>query len=163
MSNKKATKRALLTSIMALAMCVVMLVGTTFAWFTDTATANVNKIQAGKLDVDIVDASGNSLEGQTLYFRDKNNGTNILWEPGATFNLDTFKIVNKGNLAIKYEITVNGVTGSNKLLKAIDFTVTKNGTSVDLANLKGVLLPAGKTAAAGEEVARLLLSLSPVR
>ena len=152
MSNKKATKRALLTSITALAMCVVMLVGTTFAWFTDTATANVNKIQAGNLDVDIVDASGNSLEGQTLYFRDKNNGTNILWEPGATFNLDTFKIVNKGNLAIKYEITVNGVTGSNKLLKAIDFTVTKNGTSVDLANLKGVLLPAGKTAAAGEEV-----------
>ena len=152
MSNKKATKRALLTSITALAMCVVMLMGTTFAWFTDTATANVNKIQAGNLDVDIVDASGNSLEGQTLYFRDKNNGTNILWEPGATFNLDTFKIVNKGNLAIKYEITVNGVTGSNKLLKAIDFTVTKNGTSVDLANLKGVLLPAGKTAAAGEEV-----------
>lgn len=152
MSNKKATKRALLTSITALAMCVVMLVGTTFAWFTDTATANVNKIQAGNLDVDIVDASGNSLEGQTLYFRDKNNGTNILWEPGATFNLDTFKIVNKGNLAIKYEITVNGVTGSNKLLKAIDFTVTKNGTSVDLANLKGVLLPTGKTAAAGEEV-----------
>ena len=152
MSNKKATKRALLTSITALAMCVVMLVGTTFAWFTDTATANVNKIQAGNLDVDIVDASGNSLEGQTLYFRDKNNRTNILWEPGATFNLDTFKIVNKGNLAIKYEITVNGVTGSNKLLKAIDFTVTKNGTSVDLANLKGVLLPAGKTAAAGEEV-----------
>ena len=152
MSNKKATKRALLTSITALAMCVVMLVGTTFAWFTDTATANVNRIQAGNLDVDIVDASGNSLEGQTLYFRDKNNGTNILWEPGATFNLDTFKIVNKGNLAIKYEITVNGVTGSNKLLKAIDFTVTKNGTSVDLANLKGVLLPAGKTAAAGEEV-----------
>ena len=44
MSNKKATKRALLTSITALAMCVVMLVGTTFAWFTDTATANVNKI-----------------------------------------------------------------------------------------------------------------------
>ena len=152
MSNKKATKRALLTSITALAMCVVMLVGTTFAWFTDTATANVNKIQAGNLDVDIVDASDNSLEGQTLYFRDKSNGTNILWEPGATFNLDTFKIVNKGNLAIKYEITVNGVTGSNKLLKAIDFTVTKNGTSVDLANLKGVLLPAGKTAAAGEEV-----------
>ena len=153
MSNKKATKRALLTSITALAMCVVMLVGTTFAWFTDTATANVNRIQAGNLDVDIVDARGNPLEGQTLYFRDKNNGTNILWEPGATFNLDTFKIVNKGNLAIKYEITVNGVTGSNKLLKAIDFTVTKNGTSVDLANLKGVLLPAGKTAAAaGEEV-----------
>lgn len=162
MSNKKATKRALLTSITALAMCVVMLVGTTFAWFTDTATANVNKIQAGNLDVALEMKNPNytvggteeewiSAEGKTLYFRDKNNRTDILWEPGATFNLDTFKIVNKGNLAIKYEITVNGVTGSNKLLKAIDFTVTKGGTSIDLANLKGVLLPIGKTAAADEE------------
>ncbi|OLA45841.1 MAG: hypothetical protein BHW34_02415 [Firmicutes bacterium CAG:176_59_8] len=51
MNNRKATKRALLTSVMALVMCVVMLVGTTFAWFTDTARANVNKIEAGNLDV----------------------------------------------------------------------------------------------------------------
>ena len=143
MSNKKATKRALLTSITALAMCVVMLVGTTFAWFTDTATANVNKIQAGNLDVDIVDASDNSLEGQTLYFRDKNNGTNILWEPGATFNLDTFKIVNKGNLAIKYEVKVTGIKGSAKLLEVIDFSVvggTLNGDSVAI----GTLMPKGQ-------------------
>ena len=157
MNERKATKRALLTSITALVMCVVMLAGTTFAWFTDTATANVNKIQAGNLDValEMLDTAQNkwvTAEGKTLYFRDKNNETNILWEPGATFNLDTFKIVNKGNLAIKYEITVNGVTGSNKLLKAIDFTVTKGGTSIDLANLKGVLLPTGKTAGADEEV-----------
>ena len=51
MNNRKQTKRALLTSIMALVMCVVMLLGTTFAWFTDTASTNVNKIQAGNLDV----------------------------------------------------------------------------------------------------------------
>ena len=50
-NNQKATKRALLTSVMALVMCVVMLVGTTFAWFTDTASTAVNKIQAGNLDV----------------------------------------------------------------------------------------------------------------
>ena len=53
MNNKKATKRALLTSIMALVMCVVMLVGTTFAWFTDTASTGVNKIVAGNLKVDL--------------------------------------------------------------------------------------------------------------
>ena len=50
-NNKKATKRALLTSVMALVMCVVMLVGTTFAWFTDTVSTGVNKIQAGNLNV----------------------------------------------------------------------------------------------------------------
>ena len=53
MNNKRATKRALLTSVMALVMCVVMLVGTTFAWFTDTASTGVNKIQAGNLDIEL--------------------------------------------------------------------------------------------------------------
>ena len=56
MNTKKATKRALLTSVMALVMCVVMLVGTTFAWFTDTASTGVNKIVAGNLKVDIIGA-----------------------------------------------------------------------------------------------------------
>lgn len=44
MNERKATKRALLTSITALVLCVVMLAGTTFAWFTDTASTGVNRI-----------------------------------------------------------------------------------------------------------------------
>ena len=51
MENNKSTKRALLTSVLALLMCVAMLIGATFAWFTDTASTGVNKIQAGNLDV----------------------------------------------------------------------------------------------------------------
>ena len=132
MSNKKATKRALLTSVMALAMCVVMLVGTTFAWFTDTAKTNVNKIQAGTLDVDIVDAAedGHSLEGETLKFKQTVNdetawvdGTNILWEPGCTYELQTFYIKNKGNLALKYKIQITGIDGDAELNDVIDWTI----------------------------------------
>ena len=156
MNTKKATKRALLTSIMALVMCVVMLVGTTFAWFTDTASTAVNKIQAGNLDVDIVDKEGTtSLDGKTLSFRDADGKTDILWEPGATFNLDSFKIVNKGNLALKYKVIISGVDGSAKLLKAIDFFVKiGDAEKVSLADWEGILLPDGKTATAGtaEEV-----------
>ena len=63
MTSSKSTKRALLTSALALLMCVAMLIGTTFAWFTDTASTAVNKIQAGTLNVDIVDKNGNSLNG----------------------------------------------------------------------------------------------------
>ena len=44
MTTKKTNRRALLTSIAALAMCIVMLVGTTFAWFTDSVTSGVNTI-----------------------------------------------------------------------------------------------------------------------
>ena len=132
-NNKKATKRALLTSVMALVMCVVMLVGTTFAWFTDTASTAVNKIVAGNLDVDIVDENNNSLDGESLSFKDVNNNTDILWEPGATFFTQGFKIVNKGNLALKYKVVVSGTTGDAKLLKAITFdVVTEKTTGTDV-------------------------------
>ena len=160
-NNQKATKRALLTSVMALVMCVVMLVGTTFAWFTDTASTAVNKIQAGNLKVDIVDKEDNSLDGKTLKFiqavseTEKARVDNVLWEPGATFNLDSFKIVNKGNLAFKYKVVISGVDGNAKLLKAIDFSVKiGDAEKVALADWDGILLPEGKTATAGtkEEV-----------
>ena len=72
MTNRKSTKRALLGSVMAMVLCLAMLIGATFAWFTDTASTGVNKIQAGNLDValEMKDASGNwvSAEGKTLDF-----------------------------------------------------------------------------------------------
>ncbi len=145
MNTKKATKRALLTSVMALVMCVVMLVGTTFAWFTDTASTGVNKIQAGNLKVDIVDESGNSLDGKTLNFKDFNGKTDILWEPGATFFTQGFKIANKGNLALKYKVVVSGITGDTGLLKVMKFDVvsamTKTGSEVNFDTAPGRLLP----------------------
>ena len=51
MNNTKTTKRALLSSVIAMFICVAMLIGTTFAWFTDSASTAVNKIKSGKLDV----------------------------------------------------------------------------------------------------------------
>ena len=147
MTNGKSLKRALLSSAFSLIICVAMLIGTTFAWFTDTASTAVNKIQAGNLKVDIVDKNGNSLNGKSLSFRDVNNKTDILWEPGARFNLDSFKIVNKGNLALKYKVIISGINGSAKLLEAIDFTV-KIGDAAEaaLADWEGVLLPDGAAA-----------------
>ena len=148
MTNGKSLKRALLSSAFSLIICVAMLIGTTFAWFTDTASTAVNKIQAGNLKVDIVDKNGNSLNGKSLSFRDVNNKTDILWEPGAKFNLDSFKIVNKGNLALKYKVIISGINGSAKLLEAINFTV-KIGDAAEaaLADWEGVLLPDGAAAA----------------
>ena len=107
-------------------MCVSMLVGTTFAWFTDTASTAVNKIQAGTLDVQLLDEQGNTLEGQTLSWKKAAGHENeaVLWEPGCTYNLQSFKIKNNGNLALKYKIVISGIVGDAKLLEAIDFTVT---------------------------------------
>ena len=112
MNNKRATKRALLTSIMALVMCVVMLVGTTFAWFTDTASTGVNKIQAGNLDVKLMYstdmAEWKEATDQTKLFDD-----NALWEPGYT-QVVYLKVVNAGNLALKYEAGFSKNYTSNK-------------------------------------------------
>ena len=125
MTKSKLTKKALLCSILTILLSTTMLIGTTFAWFTDTASTSVNKIQAGNLNVDIVDEDGNSLNEKTLNFRNVNGETNILWEPGVTFDLDSFKIVNKGNLAFKYKVTIGGINGDEKLNEVIDFTIKK--------------------------------------
>ena len=136
MNNKRATKRALLTSVMALVMCVVMLVGTTFAWFTDTASTGVNKIQAGNLNVglEMKDANGKwvSAEGKTLTFKTKDNraADQILWEPGCTYELPELRVVNNGNLALKYKIQITGIQGDAKLNEVIDWTI--NDAAIDL-------------------------------
>ena len=127
MTNRKSTKRALLGSIMAMVLCLAMLVGATFAWFTDTASTGVNKIQAGKLDValEMKDASGNWVpaEGKTLDFVKAAAGEQVLWEPGCTYTLPKLRVVNNGNLALKYKVAITGINGSAKLNEAIEWTI----------------------------------------
>ena len=134
MNNKKATKRALLTSVTALVMCVVMLVGTTFAWFTDTASTGVNKIVAGNLDVALEYATKwdndgkvtkwENAEGKTLQFKTADGRTdNILWEPGCRYQLPELRVVNKGNLDLKYKIQITGIQGDAKLNEVIKWTI----------------------------------------
>ena len=134
-NNQKATKRALLTSVMALVMCVVMLVGTTFAWFTDTASTAVNKIQAGNLDIELQmkDNSGNwvKAEGETLNWvkAEGHENEQVLWEPGCTYELPELRIVNKGNLALKYKVAITGIKGDAKLNEAIEWTIGDIGST----------------------------------
>ena len=129
MTNRKSTKRALLGSVMAMVLCLAMLVGATFAWFTDTASTNVNKIQAGNLDVvlEMQNADGKwvSAEGKTLDFVKAAGAENeaILWEPGCTYELPALQIRNNGNLALKYKVIITGINGSAKLNEAIEWTI----------------------------------------
>ena len=134
MTNRKSTKRALLGSIMAMVLCMAMLVGATFAWFTDTASTGVNKIQAGKLDValEMKDAAGQwvSAEGKTLNWVKAAAGEQVLWEPGCTYTLPELRVVNNGNLALKYKIQITGIQGDAKLNEVINWTI--NDAAIDL-------------------------------
>ena len=146
MTNRKSTKRALLGSVMAMVLCLAMLIGATFAWFTDTASTGVNKIQAGNLDIEIQDETGKAID--TLAWATKDgtafaeDGKTPLWEPGCTYTLTPFQIVNKGNLALKYKIVVTGLEGDTGLLKVIKFTYKTGEETFDM-NTEGHLTANG--------------------
>ena len=95
--SKNTTKRSLLASVFALVLCVAMLVGSTFAWFTDTASTGVNKIVSGTLKVGFQYWNGEKYVDateKTLFSED------TLWEPGHT-EVVYLKVINQGNLALK--------------------------------------------------------------
>ena len=111
-------------SLMAMLLCFTMLLGTTYAWFTDSVTNGVNKIVSGNLDVELYhmnyaeavaagsvngmaipkDEEGYKVGVDTKLFLNK-DGEEMLWEPGAT-SVENFRIVNEGSLALKYQFKI---------------------------------------------------------
>lgn len=137
MTKSKNTKRALLASVLSMILCLAMLVGSTFAWFTDSVTSGKNRIVAGNLDVELyyknastndwADASEASV-AEPKFFVDK-NGEAILWEPGV-MAVTQFKVANVGSLALKYSLATlkadfNAMAGHD-LSEVIKFAVIDN-------------------------------------
>ncbi|MBE6680367.1 MAG: hypothetical protein E7598_07610 [Ruminococcaceae bacterium] len=108
----RSTKKALLASLLSLVVCVSLLVGSTFAWFTDSVTSAQNVIQSGNLDVELyytydaaVAGNVNSDEWVKVGSTTDVFGYN-LWEPGFT-KVAYFKVVNEGSLALKYKLSAD--------------------------------------------------------
>lgn len=93
-------RNALFTSIISMLLCVSMLVGTTFAWFTDEVVSGRNTIAAGNLDIELL-ADGNKVDNNTVLFDNER-----LWEPGAVV-YENLQIANVGTLALKYQLTLD--------------------------------------------------------
>ena len=144
MNNQKTTKRSLVAAGLVLLLCIAMLVGTTFAWFTDSASTAVNKIQAGNLEIELQmkDNNGNwvNAEGKTLPFLVEGNipaeGTQILWEPGCTYYVPQIRVLNKGNLAVKIEYLPEALGVTGKLAEVLEpvfkTPVDANGEEVNI-------------------------------
>ena len=121
MTNKKTTKRALLASVLALILSFSMLVGTTFAWFTDSVTSESNIIKSGSLDVTMYWAQGNE-DPTSATWEDASTGAifnNTLWEPGHT-EARHIKIENAGTLAFNWTLTIAPNGEVSKLADVID-------------------------------------------
>ena len=145
----KSKKSALLMSFTSLLLCFAMLAGSTFAWFTDTATTGVNKIVSGKLDVALemknpdynstVEGSKEwiTAEGKTLDFVKAAGAEDeeILWEPNCIYKLPELRIVNNGNLALKYKVQITGIKGDAKLNEVIEWTIGDIGSTAEYTSL----------------------------
>ena len=105
-----STKKALIASLLSVVVCFSMLVGTTYAWFTDSATSANNMIQTGNLDVEMFWADGTQavpaadstdwIDASTTAIFDYDN-----WEPGYV-QVRHIKIANTGSLALKYKVLI---------------------------------------------------------
>lgn len=134
----KSKKTALLMSFTSLLICFAMLVGSTFAWFTDTASTGVNKIVAGNLKVGFqywngekyVDAKDASLFSEETQ-----------WEPGHT-EIVYLKVINQGNLALKYRLNT---------INTYEYQYAKNskGDQILLSKYLKIGIAEGKNAAEG--------------
>ncbi len=108
MKQTKQTRRALSASILSVVLCAAMLIGTTFAWFTDSVTSGRNQIVAGNLDVELEYAT--ATEGTLGGWTSVNDATDLfgdgLWEPGYA-QVVYLRVSNLGSLALKYQLSMN--------------------------------------------------------
>ena len=128
MKRKNTTRNALLTSIISMLLCVSMLVGATFAWFTDSVESGINQIAAGNLDVELYHTNTkDSNEKVTASTKLFDEVTPNLWEPGAVA-YENLTVVNEGSLALKYQLAIN-----------FENATVHNGHSLDEALKVGVV------------------------
>ena len=123
MTKSKTTKRALLSSVIALLLSFSMLIGTTFAWFTDSVTSSGNIIKSGTLDVEMHWAEGTKDPAATdTAWKDASTGAifnNDKWEPGYV-EVRHIKISNVGTLALKYQLHIFANGDVSDLADVID-------------------------------------------
>ena len=106
MTKTRSTKSSLMTSVLALFLCFAMLLGTTYAWFTDSVTSANNIIKSGNLDIELDYWNGTEwkdVKGASDIL------TNTLWEPGVT-EIAYLRVANAGSLALKYQLGINIVS-----------------------------------------------------
>lgn len=159
MTRSSITKKALFISTCALLFSMLMMAGSTFAWFTDSVSTGSNKITTGSLKVKLLHTNAKvtkeeAVTQSTLLFTDK-NGEAISWEPGAVA-YENFKVENAGDLALNYRLaldlnnanTIAGTDGKSLKdvlkVKVLDRAVTANDLKEDsLKNDQGFKAVAG--------------------
>ena len=124
--TNKSTKRALISSILVLCLCFTTLLGTTFAWFTDSATSSGNVIKTGTLNVELYENTAAGLT-EITDSTDPVFGDNIWWEPNAT-HVKYFTIKNAGSLALKFRVGLKVYDVEKNLNEVMQYNIVENAT-----------------------------------
>ncbi len=137
MNNSKSTKRALLMSVISLFLCFAMLIGTTYAWFTDSAVSADNKITAGTLNVELYKWTSATESTNISTNSDPVFDADIKWEPGYT-EVVYLSIKNEGSLALKYKVAIDvKQVSTHNLADVMEYTVTPDAKYGDVTSWAG--------------------------
>lgn len=143
-ANRRAAalRQALMLSISSMLVCAMMLVGMTYAWFTDSAVTAVNAIHTGTLNVDLMYSNTPIQQGnanaQRLYSNSKLfQKTN--WKPNMV-EVVYLAVVNNGSLPVRYSLTLNNVTASTSSettattdpLQNFQYVIVKQSSSTEI-------------------------------
>ena len=137
MTKKHSTKRAFIVSLLTLCLSFTMLLGTTYAWFTDSVSSTGNIIKSGTLDVGFYWAKGTEAPASAAWVDVENNGgaifNNDLWEPGYS-ETRHIKITNKGTLALAYKLAIIPHGEVSELADVIDVYYYDDNGAVQQGN-----------------------------
>ena len=161
MTRSSVTKKALFISTCALLFSMLMMAGSTFAWFTDSVSTGSNKITTGSLEVKLLHTNAKvkdeaEVTQSTLLFTDE-NGEAISWEPGAVA-YENFTVKNAGKLALNYRLALdlnnaNTIAGTNKSLKdVLKVKVVEGGVTASDVTENSLKNDQGFEAVAGDQL-----------
>ena len=156
MIRYKPHKQAFIMTALVILLCLVCLTGATLALFTSDHNDGTIGIvtTSGDVEIDIVDTSGATLQNKALEFMTTSGTTDseeVLFEPGATFYTQGFKIKNTGDIPVNFSLSVSKDEKIDmaEFDKAFDLWIVKEGddfsTAEKLTEFKVNGLAAGKS------------------
>ena len=157
---KKQTERALYLSVISTVLCIFMLIGMTFAWFTSTVESDNNVITTAAFEVDVYwsedcNAPATSAEAEASPVWFNLNGTKPFNETAYLPGEETVRYIamyNKSGFNVKFDISLRAIVPDTNndtadLLNALEIYtkepvtsavttsgMTKKGTAAALQN-----------------------------
>ena len=152
MTKKRDAKRSLLMSGLALVLCLVMLGGSSLAWYSDVVSAEQNKIETGVMEVELLMWDGDGYDtpitesSEPIFDTDAtdtsdgtvNDSTKTLWEPGKT-QVAYFKLENTGSLNVKYRVNLNVTSIDKNLNEVLEYAIVPDAKMPDYATSAAAL------------------------